>query len=239
MKKIKDSIIFKIIMVLLKIAMYAFILCFLAVVLIQRIFNNEVSFFGYKMFNIVSESMIPKYQTSDILIVRDIEDFSTLKIGDDVVYEGSVGTFDGKIVTHQIIDIGQDENGKYIYTTKGINNTAEDPLVSQDQLLGIVVYKTIILSWLSELLTNAYGFYFLIFIPLCIMIFLEIKDMVDRKKEEEYAEEDDDNNDNDESKENEVEDKNDDVENKENENTKSEAKIEKNTKKSNKKENNT
>ena len=190
MKKLKENLFLKIIKILLKTIMYGFMVCFLAVVLIQRIFHNEVGIFGYKLFNIISESMIPKYQTCDILLAKEVEDFSTLKVGDDVVYLGAVDTFNGKVVTHQIIDIKQDETGKYIFTTKGINNSASDPTITQDQILGKVIYKTVLLSWLSEILTKAYGFYFLIFIPLCVMIFFEIKDIVDKKKELEREEDD-------------------------------------------------
>lgn len=75
----------------------------------------------------------------------------------------------GKIVTHKIIE-KREENGKLFFTTKGIANEEADPEISEDQIYGKIVYKTIILSFISKIINNIYAFYFLIFIPIAIII---------------------------------------------------------------------
>lgn len=157
------------------------ILLILAVVVLQRVTKNNVTIAGIRIFNIVTESMVPKYVVGDILIAKSIEP-SKIKEGDDLVYLGKEDSFNGKIVTHQVIGI-EEENGKYKFHTKGIANDIEDPLVSQEQIYGIVVYKAIILSFISKIINNLFGFYFLIFVPLTTLIVINIIKIVKEHKE--------------------------------------------------------
>lgn len=148
------------------------VLLILAVVLLQRFTNNNASIGGIRIFNIVTESMVPEYQVGDILVSKSIEP-SKIKVGDDLVYMGNTGSFQDKIITHRVIKIEQEE-GKYKFTTKGIANDVEDPVVSEEQVYGTIIYKTHILSFISKIINNLYGFYFLIFVPLSVLIIVKI-----------------------------------------------------------------
>lgn len=162
----------------------------LIVVVLQRVSNNTFSLGGIKIFNILTGSMLPKYEVGDILIAKEVK-ASEVQKGDDIVYLGNSGTFAGKTVTHQVIGI-EEENGIYKFHTKGIANTEEDPLVSQEQVRGKIIYKVRTLSYISKLINNLYSFYFVIFIPIAILIFLEIKRLViDERKSEDSKEDND------------------------------------------------
>lgn len=181
-----SSIIFTIIKIICII-----ILIFLILVLaMQRFSKNEIAIGGYRIFNVATGSMVPKYQIGDVLIVKETN-IDELQKGDDVSYLGKSSTFSGKVVTHQIVDIEDTENGK-IFHTKGIANDAEDPTITGDQIYGKVVYKCIIFSMLTKLMNNMTAFYIVVFIPLGFLIFLQIKDTIDAKREndEEDIEED-------------------------------------------------
>ena len=102
MKKILDNKFVGILFSIIKIIVWIFILCILAVVLIQRIFDNKVSIGNYRMFTVVTGSMKPEYDIYDVVIVKNT-DLKDIKVGDDVTYEGAKGSFDGKIVTHRVI----------------------------------------------------------------------------------------------------------------------------------------
>lgn len=182
MKKILDNKFVGILFSIIKIIVWIFILCILAVVLIQRIFDNKVSIGNYRMFTVVTGSMKPEYDIYDVVIVKNT-DLKDIKVGDDVTYEGAKGSFDGKIVTHRVIDIDKD-GGEYTFTTKGTANDTADPLVKGNQIYGVVTYKPALLSFLSHILNNSYGFYFLIFVPIAFLIFLEILDHIKNKEEE-------------------------------------------------------
>ena len=164
---------------ILKWIMSFLIVLIVSVILIQRVSNNKFTLGGYSIFTVVTQSMIPKYQVGDMLLAH-VEDASKLKVGDDVVYQGSVGTFAGKIVTHQIINI--EEGSPRKFHTKGINNMIEDPVIDETQIYGKVVMKLTVLSIISKLVSNQYGFFFIIFVPIVILVFGIVMDTVNDKK---------------------------------------------------------
>lgn len=164
---------------ILKWTMSIVIILIVSVIVIQRVSNNKFTLGGYSIFTVVTESMIPKYKVGDMLLARDV-DVSSIKVGDDVVYMGRVGTFSGKIVTHQVVEI---EDGSPLkFHTKGINNMIEDPVVDGEQILGRVVTKLTILSLISKLISNQYGFFFIIFVPIVVLVFGIIIDLVNDKE---------------------------------------------------------
>lgn len=153
-----------------------FVIC---IIFIQRISNNKVTLGGISMYTVVSESMKPKYEIYDMIIAKKV-DSSTIKIGDDVVYKGEKSTLKDKIVTHQVIK-KEYKNGKYIFQTKGINNDIADPEIEDRQILAVVVSKSNILSMISHIVNNSYGFYFIIFVPFIVLLFFEILDIKKEK----------------------------------------------------------
>ena len=52
------------------------------------------------------------------------------------------------------------------------------------KIYGKVVYKPVVLSFLSGILNTKLGFYLLIFVPVAFLIFLEILDYIKRKEGE-------------------------------------------------------
>ncbi len=153
-----------------------FVIC---IIFIQRISNNKVTLGGISMYTVVSESMKPKYEIYDMIIAKKV-DSSTIKVGDDVVYKGEKSTLKDKIVTHQVIK-KEYQNGKYIFQTKGINNDIADPEIEDRQILAVVVSKSNILSMISHIVNNSYGFYFIIFVPFVVLLFFEILDIKKEK----------------------------------------------------------
>lgn len=193
----------------------------LVVVVLQRASNNTVALGGYRIFTVATGSMIPKYEVSDVLIAKEIEP-SEIKEGDDVVYKGEVGSFKDRVVTHQVIS-AKEEDGKYKFITKGIANTEADPEITQDQVYGKIVYKVKSLSWIGKVISNIYVFYFIVFIPIALIIFKQIKNIA--SKDEDDDEEDDSNDSDNDNKEDNARDK---KNNKEKENKSKKAEEEKN-----------
>lgn len=192
LNKIRNNKALKIIGNILYYLLVIFIVLILLVVILQRVTKNNASIGGIRIFNIVTESMVPEYKVGDILISKSTP-LDKIKVGDDIVYLGNKDTFTGKVVTHRVIDIEKNEDGTYLFHTKGIANTAEDPVVSGSQIYGVIIYKTVILSFISKIINNLYGFYFLIFTPLTILIVVKIiKIYQERKYDEESEDEEED-----------------------------------------------
>jgi signal peptidase I len=180
-KKMKNKNIIKIILGIIKSIATFFIVCVFSIIFLQRVSNNSINLAGFSIYTVVTESMYPKYKVYDMILVKSV-DTKSIKVHDDVVYKGEKSDFQGKIVTHRVEDITED-NGVLTFTTKGINNDIEDPLVNENQIMGKVVHKLLLLSLISKVINNTYGFYFLIFVPLVVVIFLEVMESIEEKKE--------------------------------------------------------
>lgn len=161
------------------------VLIVLVAVIVQRVSNNKVSFFGYGIYTIISESMLPDYEIGDMFIAKNISE-DDIRVGDDLVYIGKEDSYLDKVITHRVVRIDN------MIHTKGINNPMEDPAISYDQVYGKVVTKLFLLSMFSKLMNNSILFYLIIFIPFGLLVFFDIKGIVkdkrslETRKREEY-----------------------------------------------------
>ncbi len=180
------SIIFKVI----KAILIAFLIMILGIVLVQKVSNNKAHIMGIGIYTVITESMLPTYEVGDMIFAVQVEE-NELKVGDDVVYQGEVDDFKGKVITHRIVEI----DGKTIHT-KGINNSIEDPTITYKQIYGKVVYKFGLFSIFSKLMNDTVLFYVVIFVPFTILVFLDIKDIIEeRRKDKDDEDEEEDNSD--------------------------------------------
>jgi len=172
-KRIKENKIFKIITGGLRVVGTIILVAFIIVVALQRFSNNKISFFDYRMFTVISGSMRPKYDIGDVLISKEVE-ASTIKVGDTVSYLGEKNDFKDKVITHEVVGIEMDEEGNYLFRTKGLANHIEDPIISESQLYGVVIYRSVILSIVYRIVRTNFGFYIFIIVPLLFIIGSEI-----------------------------------------------------------------
>ena len=182
-KKIKENKALKIIGNILYSILFLIVVLMLIIVIIQRTSNNSISIGGYRIFAVATGSMVPKYEVGEVLISKEIEP-SEIKVGDTVVYKGEVGGFKDKFVTHQIQSINKQEDGTYKFITKGISNIEADPEISETQVYGKIIYKVKTLSLMSKLISNVYIFYFFIFVPIAIIIYKQIRNLIKEDEEE-------------------------------------------------------
>lgn len=190
--------VFEKICTIIKVICAIFLMILIVVLALQRFSNNKIAVGGYRIFNVATESMVPKYVVGDVLLVKE-QNIDDLVVGDDVTYLGKVGSFKGRVVTHQIVEIEETEEGK-IFHTKGIANPAEDPTIKGDQIYGKVIYKSVVISLFTKLMNNMTAFYIVFFVPFAILIALQIKDsFLNKSEDDDDEEEEDDDDDNDES----------------------------------------
>lgn len=172
--------ILKVIYKILKVISTVAVVVALIVVISQRATNNKLRLFGYGVYTVISESMLPEYEIGDMFLAKEV-DQDDIKVGDDIVYIGEVDSYKGKVVTHRVIRI---ESNKKI-VTKGINNDLEDPPIEYKQVYGKVTARLVVLSLFSKLMNNSNNvlFFFLIFVPFGILVFLDMKDVFGEKKD--------------------------------------------------------
>lgn len=181
--EIKNSKAYKIVAAIVQIMFVIVLVGFIIVVCLQRFSDNKISFFNYRMFTVISGSMEPKYKIGDVLISKEV-DPATIKVGDAVSYLGTNGDFKDKVITHEVVSIKTGEDGKYLFQTKGIANLFEDPTISESQLYGVVIYRSVILSIIYRIVGTTIGFYLFIILPLLFIIGSEILSTMLEKEDE-------------------------------------------------------
>ena len=143
--------------------------------------NNLVG--GYKTYVIASNSMYPVFEYGDIILVKEI-DYDNIKVNDIITYQGLVGELENKVITHEVIDLLYEDDVK-VLKTKGRANTVVDPNVYEGQVYGKFIYKFVIISFISKIVRNTIGLIFLVFIPIGILLILEIINILKEFKRKE------------------------------------------------------
>ncbi|MBQ6497721.1 MAG: signal peptidase I [Bacilli bacterium] len=107
-------------------------------------------FFPHFMIGIGSESMSPKINKGDAVIIEKYNQKKELKKGQIVAYRR-----DKRLIVHRIVEVGK-KNGKTVYVTKGdVNKSVDSQVVLPKDIKGIVRVRIPLIAyptvWLSEL----------------------------------------------------------------------------------------
>lgn len=122
---------------------FAFLLICNITIIVKGTLNPETppTVFGVAPMVVLTGSMsgdAPDHiEPGDLIFVKGT-DVDSLAVGDVITYMPQKGT---TAVTHRIIEIGSDENGRY-FTTKGdANNTEDKDPVYDSQVVGIYWFR--------------------------------------------------------------------------------------------------
>ena len=171
MGSIFNNKIFKIVYGTLKTIFFIILILYVVFICVQRLSGNN-SVFGFRLFTVATGSMKGVYNVNDVIAVKDFDN-KKLKVGDDIAFVGNRGGLENKLVTHRIIKIEEESNGR-IFTTKGVKNSVEDPSITESQILGKVVGVVPVVTQINHVVKSQLGFFCLIFCPLVLVIVLEI-----------------------------------------------------------------
>lgn len=185
--KLKENKILRTIWNIIYTLIFLLVVFLLIIVVMQRVTNNDITIGGIRMFSVETGSMVPVYNVGDVLIAKEIEP-QEIKVGDDIVYKGEEKTYSNKVITHRVKSIEKQEDGNYKIITQGVANILEDPEISQTQVYGKIVYKVRVLGFLTRLTRNVYTFYFIIFIPIAMIVYRIIKNIVGGEEEDDDEE---------------------------------------------------
>ena len=171
MGSIFNNKIFKIVYGTLKTIFFIILILYVVFICVQRLSGNN-SVFGFRLFTVATGSMKGVYNVNDVIAVKDFDN-KKLKVGDDIAFVGNRGGLENKLVTHRIIKIEEESNGR-IFTTKGVKNSVEDPSITESQILGKVVGVVPVVTQINHVVKSQLGFFCLIFWPIVLVIVLEI-----------------------------------------------------------------
>ena len=149
-------------------------------VVLCAIFLMGSRLLGYRVFNIVSGSMEPKYSVGDLIYVKEVAPES-VQVGDDITF---VLNEDLVVATHQVVRI--DAEKKHFYT-KGLANDVEDGApVHFNNLMGVPQFSLPKLGYVSDFIQNPPGTYITIAACAVLIILAFLPDMLGKKEEVSY-----------------------------------------------------
>lgn len=125
--------------------------------------SNLISIGDYYIFQIVSGSMESNYHVGDCIVAKKTDEY---KVGDVITYE-----VDNNYITHRIYAVTGDS-----VITKGDANITVDDAVKKDDIVGKVLFKLTVLTFIIK--------YKFVIIGIIIMLYL-LQQIIDKLKKEE------------------------------------------------------
>ena len=146
---------------------------------------------GYSVFWVMTGSMEPEIPEKSLLVVKKTPP-EEIAPGDVISFFSPDPALQGAVNTHRVVRI-EEEEGRFLFFTKGDANIIEDIYPVEDSLLvGTVVFKSGVLGVVVSLLSSPLAFGAIILLPLLVILLTNLYRAVRiaadiAKKEEEAA----------------------------------------------------
>ena len=136
--------------------------------------NNNYEPPLYSAYIIVSPSMHPTIKVNDAIIVKR-KKAKNIKKGDVITFVSSDQRTKGITITHRVIEVLKDSDGKKLFRTKGDNNNvADDALVKEEDLAGKVIMKIPKIGYIQYFVAQKAGWIVAVVIPCLGIIIYDI-----------------------------------------------------------------
>lgn len=156
---------------------FVFMIVVVAVMLVQKNNGGETELFGYRMYDVLTDSMSGTIEPGDVIMCKSVEDVNALQVGDIITFKAPNGNYNE---THRIIEIVKNEDGTVKYfKTKGDNAKEADKWeLAPENVKAKYVKKSVFIGGLRRFMSHWYGYVAVVVIPLCIVFALIIASFV-------------------------------------------------------------
>ena len=149
--------------------------------------ENGKAIFGHKLLIVQSDSMSKSeisqneeifFSTGDLIIIKEVDDYSTIKVGDVITFVSYNPDSKGKTLSHKVRSIKLSSNGTILgFETYGINTGVSDQaIVDPSTVIGKYVGKSTFLGKLFNFFKTPAGYFTSILTPcVLLIIFFSIK----------------------------------------------------------------
>ena len=125
----------------------------------------------FSIYTIASGSMEPKIKVYDAIVNIKVNTPNDIEVGDVITFVSTSLLSPGKTITHRVIAITQDEDGKVCYQTKGdANDIADQACAKYHNIIGKVIFKIPQLGRVQKILASKGGWLVFILIPALYII---------------------------------------------------------------------
>lgn len=166
--------------------LFSVLVCLLAVVMLLGVLtarSGEVpSIAGHSLLRVLTKSMEPAIPVDSLLVVRETPP-EEIRPGDIISFYSPDPDLGGMVNTHRVTEVVQ-EGTQLSFITRGDANLLEDRYpVPGEAVIGRVVFISPWLGTLVRLVGNPLIYFPLIFIPLGILLVMEIKNIIRTAKQ--------------------------------------------------------
>lgn len=160
MSQIKNKKVYKFI----KTILFYIILFLLSMYVVFEIFipNQTVKVFGFKPYNVMTQSMEPVLNVNDMIIVKNFK-VEDLEVDDIITFYADID-YNGEkeIVTHYIYSITEDAPGEYTIRTNRYYSDDQSPVadtwrLNENDVLGLYSFKIPYLGYVTEFFKSPFG----------------------------------------------------------------------------------
>ncbi len=113
----------------------------IVVVVVAFVFHMKgdiPNLFGYSICRVSSPSMEPELMVGDVILGKEVEDKTAIRVGDVITFKGS-GEYAGMFITHKVIVAPEKEDGKLMLQTQGVANDTPDAPIDAETVKSVVV----------------------------------------------------------------------------------------------------
>ena len=129
---------------------------------------------AFSLYTILTQSMQPNINPYDVIVDVAVKNPEDIQVGDIITFVSTSSLTKGMTITHRVYDIKQ-ENGEYMYYTKGDDNLGPDALPAPySNVLGKVLFHIPQLGRIQSFLSTKGGWLIVVVIPAVIIIVLDI-----------------------------------------------------------------
>lgn len=149
-------------------------------ILAQLNANNEDYRPLISVYTIVSPSMTPVIEVYDVVVNVRVSRAEKIEVGDIITYKSKSSLSEGMTITHRVVGIDKQSDGKIRFITQGDNNS--EPDANYVEFEDVIGKEILIIPWLGNLqflLSSYKGWIFILLIPISIILIKDIFKLID------------------------------------------------------------
>ena len=148
------------------------IMLLMCAVIIMAGRGNVPFIFGYRVLQVVTDSMMPTISGETCIIIAQVEQ-EDIQVGDIITFVSESPQIKGFLNTHRVYEITEDaESGETLYITIGDASNKPDPYpVAYDQIVGRYVRELPYGEWLYRairFLADQVNYFIIVILPLLL-----------------------------------------------------------------------
>ena len=155
------------------ILLFAVFVMVFTIISVNTVNRDDASFFGFKPYIVLSDSMQQEFAVGDMIISRATDDTASFEEGDIITFRSIDPAHYGEVVTHKIRSVTTYQ-GEMAYVTYGTSTGADDayPALARN-IIGEYVLRLPKMGYFFQFLRSPAGYFTIILIPFLILIAIQ------------------------------------------------------------------